>query len=514
MEGLGEADRNILRDLLTSLQGGTTLPTRAAFRVRHERARDKIDRLLQDGYLVILAADRIALSLAGARACDSDAAATAFERARALLDLVKEAYRRQPGHVWSAGELGSQFGISAEEVQRIGTLLFDLPVWSAVNFDPRTGFVASFQPTERILDTPAPDWSTALTRAKGAVRGALSHFRIEAYRGLRDVELVKPARMNLIIGSNNSGKSSLLEAIGLLARPFDPAQWAQTAHSRENGGSLVDGVWGMFPASAALLPEGDQSLAMNLASEDERLQVQATLSTTDDWPYSEHAEDVEDYVAVSLRVHHSSAHGVGSIKFDSRGRTQRQTPAWPGRVAFFVTPLTHRSNHQLNQHLSATTLKGEKAELLEILREFDRNVKDVEETQHLGRQMIVVTHHKRGVVPLSSFGDGMRRAFAIAAALQRARGGILLIDELEAGIHRHALEPVLTWMVDAAVRADVQIFATTHSLETVDAALAATVSRADVAAGYRLRRAEGQVTALRYDREGIERLRDEGLDIR
>jgi len=54
---------------------------------------------------------------------------------------------------------------------------------------------------------------------------------------------------------------------------------------------------------------------------------------------------------------------------------------------------------------------------------------------------------------------------AIALALIQARGGLLLIDEIDTGLHYSVMGDMWRLVVEAAQRSDVQVFATTHSLD-------------------------------------------------
>jgi AAA15 family ATPase/GTPase len=109
----------------------------------------------------------------------------------------------------------------------------------------------------------------------------------------------------------------------------------------------------------------------------------------------------------------------------------------------------------------------------------------------------------------------MRRSVAIALAFALAEHGVVLIDEIEGGIHPRALKEVITHLLQAAVASDVQLLATTHSLEAIDAVLDAVnaIEVADIV-GYHIRR-DGQGHAVRrYGQEKLLLLREGGLDLR
>lgn len=81
----------------------------------------------------------------------------------------------------------------------------------------------------------------------------------------------------------------------------------------------------------------------------------------------------------------------------------------------------------------------------------------------------VIYRNKANRVPLSSLGDGMNRLFRIIIAAMDAMGGLLLIDELENGIHYTVLPQVFEVLSTLAQEHDIQIFATTHSMDALKA---------------------------------------------
>ena len=110
----------------------------------------------------------------------------------------------------------------------------------------------------------------------------------------------------------------------------------------------------------------------------------------------------------------------------------------------------------------------------------------------------------------------MRRAAALALALTRASQGVLLVDELEAGIHHTVLRPLLSKLLAAAATSQVQLLATTHSLEAVDAVIASVEDRGtpDALSAFWVQRQDGKHEVRRYDFAKLCTLREGGLDIR
>ncbi len=351
----------------------------------------------------------------------------------------------------------------------------------------------------------------------------LTKLHIEAFRALRAVQLDGFGRVNLLVGGNNAGKTSILEAIGLVARPFDPGQWVQTVVSRDSSGSLLDGLWGLFPGSTALVLEGGEatSAAVEIrATFDGRsrcLKAEASVEVEQwaeiDRDGTDAQVDAQVQISAEVTLQDASTHHH-SMDFHSKPkRVSVGTEVQQLRV-FVVTPFTHRSGAQLVQHLSHAINQGVKEQSIELLKMFEPDVNDVLISRSIDRDAIRVDHKKKGVVDLSTFGDGMRRAFAMSLALARASRGILLVDEIESTIHTRALGFMLPWLMRAAQAASVQIVATTHSLEAIDAVLGAFDADGAGAVAYYLRRTETGHVCHRHGMESLRNLRDEGLDIR
>jgi AAA15 family ATPase/GTPase len=98
--------------------------------------------------------------------------------------------------------------------------------------------------------------------------------------------------------------------------------------------------------------------------------------------------------------------------------------------------------------------------------------------------------------------------------IARARDGVLLIDEIESAIHTEALQEAFSWIVKWAREFNVQVFATTHSLEAVDALIDAADSASDLVL-YRLEPTEDKTRVVRHDWDRLKRLRENlGQEVR
>ncbi len=87
---------------------------------------------------------------------------------------------------------------------------------------------------------------------------------------------------------------------------------------------------------------------------------------------------------------------------------------------------------------------------------------------------------------VNSLGDGVRRLFGLLLAVTAARNGFLLIDEIEIGLHWSVQQALWQSLFTFAEDLDVQVFATTHSEDTVSAFASVWSGHEDAGAFHRL----------------------------
>jgi AAA domain, putative AbiEii toxin, Type IV TA system/AAA ATPase domain len=116
--------------------------------------------------------------------------------------------------------------------------------------------------------------------------------------------------------------------------------------------------------------------------------------------------------------------------------------------------------------------------------------------------------------PLKSFGDGLNRLFGLALALVNCKGGILLIDEIENGFHYSILPDVWKLIFNTAKKLNVQVFATTHSKDCLEAFAAAAHEHQGDGMFIRLQRQGEKIVAKSIDEERLALAVDYDVEVR
>ena len=156
-------------------------------------------------------------------------------------------------------------------------------------------------------------------------------------------------------------------------------------------------------------------------------------------------------------------------------------------------------------------------EAIEILRQLDPGVRDVLVLSEKGSSgQLYIQHDQTGLTPLSAMGEGFRRSLQIAMTIPTVKDGILLIDEIESALHVTALTRVFELLVNNCKAYNVQLFATTHSLEALDAMLGTTLKSNDPdLVLFRLETKAQKTNAIRLDEKTLTTVRNElGQEVR
>jgi hypothetical protein len=117
-------------------------------------------------------------------------------------------------------------------------------------------------------------------------------------------------------------------------------------------------------------------------------------------------------------------------------------------------------------------------------------------------------------VPIGSLGDGLWRMLAMAIAITQSAGGLLLVDEIDTGLHYTVLSDMWRLIFQAAKDLDVQVFATTHSYDCIQS-LALIAMDADPHNPVTVQRIEpGRSRAIAYGSDEIEQAAKRNIEVR
>jgi len=130
-------------------------------------------------------------------------------------------------------------------------------------------------------------------------------------------------------------------------------------------------------------------------------------------------------------------------------------------------------------------------------------------------QVIYADIDEPQLIPLQVMGDGIVRLLDILLAINQAKFGFVLIDEIENGFHYSIQESVWKAISHAAIENDSQVFATTHSLECVINAHETFKNNIDSPFSvHRIDRIKDKIKVVNFDRDTLESAIDNRFEIR
>jgi ABC-type branched-subunit amino acid transport system ATPase component len=355
---------------------------------------------------------------------------------------------------------------------------------------------------------------------------------VRGFRQFRTFDLPSLTRVNLFVGRNNAGKSSLLESIEILAMGGRPAALLRSPRRR---GELSSEV----PEERAARTELDlrhlffghklqqgSSFALEGLSDGERKAVVCEIQTsaTDEGQLTLLPDaDLETRLAVSIRGPENAEGSMLPLSVNGTvvSDVLRRFPlaAANGSAAPVVFLGTEGADaFALQQIWDNLVLTPEEDKVTAAMKIIEPSIERLAFTSREIRSQSTAFLKLAGEdqrVPLGSLGDGTRRLLALAIFLARASGGVLLVDEIDTGLHYTTLEAMWRFVVETARRLSVQVFATSHSGDCVRALAWLQAESPELAAEISVHRVEkGTNTAVAYSSNDIETAARHHIEVR
>lgn len=321
---------------------------------------------------------------------------------------------------------------------------------------------------------------------------------IQNFRQFRDLELKNLARINLITGQNNTGKTSLLEALFLLDGPVDP--YRTTVLARFRG---IDSISSVTPEHWDwLFHQSDTTLVIWLRGEQtdgDDIVLNITQSRGSVIPSVDNGKAVgqgrvapsvsasEPFPSLLYDWSHRRANEVTEYRWTGQGLVLNPDRRRPGEQGFFL-PDYHRVAPADIVRVSRLEASGKASAVVDALRAVEPRLAALRVLDLGDGVRIYADLGVRPFVPVSMMGAGIARVLTLLSAIVLREAPVLLVDEIGTGLHHGALVNVWRAIIATALEYDVQVFATTHSLEAIQAAVEGSEGHEGSLAFYRLER--------------------------
>lgn len=310
----------------------------------------------------------------------------------------------------------------------------------------------------------------------------LDSLEIRNFRGFEQLTIEHLARVNLVVGKNNIGKSNLLMALQMYARRASSPTfiWEILSTRGEikrpfvNVEDMLMALKYLFYGRKEISP-GQAPIEIGVRNTDDNQR----LSIAVDWDIiqidqnGQHIRPLQsedDYTldVLSPRFTIQTEGNTLSYPIDPslpRGVLRLNVKEIP---CAFVTAHGLQHASEMWDNIALTSQEKDVLAALRLIAPGVEGINFVRNPLSTGREPIVRIVGIDEPVPLNNLGDGMQRMLGIVLALVNAKNGLLLIDEIENGLH-YLVQPDLWKLIfQTARRLNVQVFATTHSWDCIE----------------------------------------------
>lgn len=394
----------------------------------------------------------------------------------------------------------------------------------------------------------------------------LTNLRIKNFRMLEDLEIPKLGRVNLIVGKNNSGKSTILEALRLYAGKAHPKLLREILQghdesfntdidsSIENQEQNWYGLKHLFPNRK--FPTDDNSYISIGSDEKSLIKIEPVFYYIKEDQETNADGDIIGTIRRRIHIKQSEFSGIEDITelapairvtlgsgrsalLDLTDDMRRPNSAMHWRLmddsgspkssyvstAFLASEALAKLWDQITLSpyedtvLRALKVIDAQVEGLAFIEDRNRYSTRVYSTRDNSRLAIVKLKNSDDRIPLNSMGDGMSRILQLILSVFPAKDGVLLIDEFENGLHFSVQEEVWRIIFELAKELNIQVFATTHSWDCIESFTNVAVENSEDGVLLKVSKSKltsdnGKIIATVYDEEALKTVTASALEVR
>jgi AAA15 family ATPase/GTPase len=325
--------------------------------------------------------------------------------------------------------------------------------------------------------------------------------KINNLRAITELEIDNLGRINLFVGQNNCGKTTILEAIFFLVGQTNP-QLPINANVFRGLDFLNNEYWCSFFNNMNIDSDIGISSVLCDTQEEQRLiirpEIQKQIPTK---PVSSDVNGDSKPVLVTnglklifTNSQEPNIEKISTIRFEGDKLNISGTKQ-SSINGIFVSPSTR---FDWKVRFGSIQRKKRINELISLLKEIEPNISDIR-LNELGILEAEVGLSR--LIPINLMGGGIASFLSIALAMLDMQNGIVLIDETEVGLHHSGQEKLWKGVFNWAEKLNVQVFATTHSYECIKAFSTCTKSSlfSDQSRLFRIEREKDTFKSVEFD---------------
>ena len=350
-------------------------------------------------------------------------------------------------------------------------------------------------------------------------------FSVERFRGLTKCVVDDLRPVTLITGTNNAGKTALLEAMFIHSGRSNP-HLVMVANSIRGIAKInVDNAAHSDAPWTSIFSNYDDSKTIKFIGESfnkfrHAEVVSMSLSTVREGAeLSGLGRNLQQYNQLDigvgttkvLKLEVSAGRRPKPEKFfliiDAKSQRVIPPPPIPEITARFISAHNRDTAEILATQFSDFEIRDNVNLIIEAIRHMEPRLKDLR-ILFSGEPALYgdIGLSNRKYIPLSLMGDGLNRVASLVLNIGSTPGGVVLIDDIDTGLHYSVMESFWRSIFKAAQLFKVQVIATTHSGECIRSALSANDVDSDKKqlGLIRLERVKDEVKAVNFSPEELD----------
>lgn len=365
---------------------------------------------------------------------------------------------------------------------------------------------------------------------------------VRNYRIFKNFTVDSLSRVTLIVGANNAGKSSLLEALHLMSSEdmklalFSILRERDEPVSRIPDRQIERTRYEEFPVSQLFHDRitkassridvsslsGATRFSMEIV-EEHRARQQTLFDLREKAGESDLiGDDIDLDERISLlvleKIRNKGKTEIERLRIYEDGTIHSpfrypkiQTIA-NGKSSKFLTT-NYLGYNELAPLWDNIVLTPREDQVVEALKILEPTIERISFTSH---GILIRLRDQSEPVPLGSMGDGIRRILTTIISLVNVGSGTLMVDEIDTGLHYSVLVNMWRLIFQTATKQDAQVFATTHSWDCVKAFQQAFKMQElpDTGLLIRLEKNGDQIRAISYSADELNIAISQGIEVR
>ena len=366
----------------------------------------------------------------------------------------------------------------------------------------------------------------------------LPSLTIKGFRGIKDLTIPRLGKATLLAGMNGAGKTTVLDAVRVFASRGSYPVLADMLQKRDETSVFTDedGESQLGPNWSALfhgrILDSDSAISIGPADSEYQVAIRTQPSIQLELPTYQDASLEDDAISIETsfngykREYPTNLSDRQIRRMDylrRRVATSRDPEEMPASLICESLGPGIPSSSDLDRFWDDVALTDEERRTVKALRliygDMIERVAFIGENSRsrlrVNRRAMVKVNGEARPVPLMSLGDGAVRVLGVALALASSRGGFLLLDEVENGIHHSIQRDFWEMVLRTAHENNVQVIATTHSNDCVKGfAHAAMALDGVVGLLHRIENDEIKARIVSYSEDGLKTAAEQGIEVR